>query len=77
MSQDTPQAYHPLFVWWTVLQLSLSVIKLALLKTMLWALKTKYNELKPLINGNRMLFYAILCLFCGFEARESGVVTMT
>ena len=31
----------PSSVWWTVLQMALSVIKLAFLKAMLWAFKTK------------------------------------
>ena len=53
----------------------LSVIKLTFLKAMLWAFKTEQNELKPLKNINTTLFDAILCLFCGFEARESGFLS--
>ena len=56
--------------------MALSVIKLAFLKVMLWALKTEQNELKPLKNINTTLFDAILCLFCGFEARESGFLSL-
>ena len=53
--------------------MALSVIKLAFLKAML---KTEYNESKPLKNVNTTLFDAILCLFCGFEARESGFLSL-
>ena len=52
--------------------MALLVIKLAFLKAMVWAFKTEQNESKPLKNVNTTLFDAILCLFCGFEARESG-----
>ena len=35
-----------------------SIVQLAFLKTMLWALKTESNELKPLNNVSTTLFYA-------------------
>ena len=47
--------------------------QISLSKGMLWALKTEQNELKPLKNINTTLFDAILCLFCGFEARTGGL----
>ena len=43
---------------------------------MLWAFKTELNELKSLKNVNTAVFDAILCLFCGFEARESGFMSL-
>ena len=48
--------------------MALSVIILVFLKAILCAFKTEQNELKPL-TVNTMLFYVILCLFCGFEAQ--------
>ena len=52
--------------------MALSVIKLAFLYAILWACKTEYEEGAILSNVNGTFFYAILCLFCGFEARDWG-----
>ena len=37
---------------------------------------SKGDESKPLKNVNTTLIDAILCLFCGFETRESGFLSL-
>ena len=68
------QAYHPLFVWFTVhLQWRYQFLKLASLKAIFRMLKTNKNKIKTLKITAMLFNFVFLCLFWWFVARESSI----